>query len=534
MASSEDDMTIKNKNLLLLFVVLCGLTVMTLTMVVEIRSANKLFKNSSFITDKRDVLKSLLADGLQCGQALRNATLNPNDTKAVENLKNAIASLEKNNELLVKNNSADATDIQGEYKSYFENTTKLYKQKNGGTNIAIDDIQGNTKIWREYKAKLEKKLKDAKQESQIIEGQFDSELNAILVKVLIISIVIFAIVTILVLGISATIKRKLDIMNEMTKELASADGDLTKRIALKGNDEINEAANCINEFLQKTHDLIAKAKISSEENASVATELSKTAIQIGHRSEDEAGVINETYEKTSRIIENIRVTAEEAQAVKNRINTADETLLKSQSELKSMTASVERSVRVESEFADRVHGLTLQAQQIKDILGVISDIADQTNLLALNAAIEAARAGEHGRGFAVVADEVRKLAERTQKSLVETNATVNAIVQSITDASEQINENSDNIKELGSKSHLVEANIIDAVDTMNTALKVVDEMVENNMKNVKDFDTIIGGLNVASKTSQLNARSVEEIASAAEHLNSLTESLNKDINKFRT
>ncbi|MDX1809416.1 MAG: methyl-accepting chemotaxis protein [Sulfurospirillaceae bacterium] len=149
-------------------------------------------------------------------------------------------------------------------------------------------------------------------------------------------------------------------------------------------------------------------------------------------------------------LESMEQTNKEANDILNnntlQLKTTIESLRQNQFvELNGMiNATVERIQSVankEHELADNLHSLAGNAQETKQILVTIGDIADQTNLLALNAAIEAARAGEHGRGFAVVADEVRKLAERTQKSLAETAATINILIQAINDNSESLNKN---------------------------------------------------------------------------------------------
>lgn len=116
--------------------------------------------------------------------------------------------------------------------------------------------------------------------------------------------------------------------------------------------------------------------------------------------------------------------------------------------INSTVDRIQNVANKEHELSGNLQSLAGNAQETKQILVTISDIADQTNLLALNAAIEAARAGEHGRGFAVVADEVRKLAERTQKSLAETAATINILIQAINDNSEELNKNMDEMMSL--------------------------------------------------------------------------------------
>jgi len=141
-------------------------------------------------------------------------------------------------------------------------------------------------------------------------------------------------------------------------------------------------------------------------------------------------------------------------------------------ELKEMISSaVERIHNIsyqENEMVENLRTLVLNANETKEILSTIGDIAEQTNLLALNAAIEAARAGEHGRGFAVVADEVRKLAERTQKSLSESTATTNVLIQSISDSSDALNTNATEVNDISEDVTLISKKVDEIIHDLNT------------------------------------------------------------------
>jgi methyl-accepting chemotaxis protein len=166
------------------------------------------------------------------------------------------------------------------------------------------------------------------------------------------------------------------------------------------------------------------------------------------------------------------VIEERAHELSSAIGTLKQTTFRELSGIVERTGEkILSAAHKENELADSLQKLSSDAEQVKGILTVISDIADQTNLLALNAAIEAARAGEHGRGFAVVADEVRKLAERTQKSLTEINATINVVVQSIGDNSEALNSNAKDM------NHLTE-DLSNIDQKMDEVLAVMDRLTE--------------------------------------------------------
>ena len=334
--------------------------------------------------------------------------------------------------------------------------------------------------------------------------------------------------------ISKTISKPLNDLVARADNLSSGDGDLTRKLEVIGNDEIAVASSSINRFIEKVRILISEVKNLSNENSSISHELSSTSLEVGRAVETSMQIVGNTTNKAFTLKDELTEGISEAKEGKTELIKANDFLKDANNAILELTKDIQSSAATEIELAHRIQQLSSDATQVKDILVVIGDIADQTNLLALNAAIEAARAGEHGRGFAVVADEVRKLAERTQKSLQEINATINVIVQAIVDSSDQMTSNSKKVESLATTACDVETKINNMFQVMNNATKVSDKTAENYLKTGSDIESMIDDVSRINDISSQNARSVEEIASAAEHLSRMTETLNLKLSEFRT
>ncbi len=310
--------------------------------------------------------------------------------------------------------------------------------------------------------------------------------------------------------------------------------NLTKAIQIGTHDEIADAMKYVNKLLESLRIALEQAKNSAAENASVAEELSATSLQIGNRTEDTARAVADTTSGANDVAKLLANSEEESKKAGDETKEAASEVSDAAKEVLGVSSELQQVVAEQTELSDRLNRLSTEAAQVKTVLSVISDIADQTNLLALNAAIEAARAGEHGRGFAVVADEVRKLAERTQKSLTETDATVSVIVQSVNDATDMMTRSSKNIQSLGERSKSVEEVMHKTIDIIAEAAKIADQTAKDAAAGNQKTQEVIGKINTINELSTTNARSVEEIAAAAEHLAKLAETLSISLNQFKT
>jgi methyl-accepting chemotaxis protein len=348
--------------------------------------------------------------------------------------------------------------------------------------------------------------------------------------------VVILIVTIACLSIALKIVVTRKINNFVAKitDLSQGDGDLTKRLDITGNDELTEANRQFNHFVETLDTLIAHAARTAVDVAASAgsiqtysASMSKGVGDAAVQATSMATASEEMSATSGDIAQNCLMAAESSQH-SNKIASEGSSVI--QATVDGMTRIAER---VKS-TASVIESLGSRSDQIGAIVGTIEDIADQTNLLALNAAIEAARAGEQGRGFAVVADEVRALAERTTRATREIGEMIKSIQKetkiAITTMEEGVAEVAKGTEDAARSGEALQE-ILQQISEVTQQINQIATAAEEQTATTSEISSNIFSItDVFAKT----AHTAQETSNEAGKLNKLSDELRNTVKRFKT
>ncbi|RSD26927.1 methyl-accepting chemotaxis protein [Mesobacillus subterraneus] len=387
-----------------------------------------------------------------------------------------------------------------------------------------------------------------------------SEVSTVALVIIALSAIAFVAGIVIALYISRMISKPVQLVSQAAKEVAK--GNLSiGAVQVKNKDEIGELADSFNEMTTNLRDLIYKVSSTSEQVAASAEEMMASADQTSSATNQVATAIQEvasgaetqsknTEESAKAVSEMSAGIQRVAETTSNVAESAAETTKQAQLGHESLEKVIEKMKTINhttSETNAVIKDLDRKSAEIGKIIEVITGIADQTNLLALNAAIEAARAGEHGKGFAVVADEVRKLAELSRQSASQISGLIEVIQKETHQVVEMMNKGT---VEISDGALLVEdtgrtfEDILKSIEGVSAEIQEVSAISEEMSASVMQVNASIDEVTriargsvastaeIASATEEQLA-SMEEVASSSSSLASMAENLREMVAKFR-
>lgn len=356
------------------------------------------------------------------------------------------------------------------------------------------------------------------------EAVTNSELIASNARITLLSIASFGIILCVIISIwfPNLISKPLKRVMESLKQFAEGEGDLTRRIEIDGDDEFGRLSVLFNGFVDKLQEIISQVSdvtsrlATTSEELSAITKQSSDSVQVQrHETDQVATALNQMTATATEVARNATQTATSARE-------SDEQVVKGKSQVESTTNSISQLASEVAVAADSIKQLENQSLEIGNVIDVIQSIAEQTNLLALNAAIEAARAGEQGRGFAVVADEVRTLASRTQKSTLEIRDIIERVQAGATHAVRSVESGHEKAKmtviaaeetSLTLEAIVKEVSVISENTTQIASAaeeqRTVTEEVSRSVSNISD------GATQSAEGAEQTARASEELSQLA-------------------
>ncbi|PUD26627.1 methyl-accepting chemotaxis protein TlpB [Helicobacter pylori] len=300
------------------------------------------------------------------------------------------------------------------------------------------------------------------------------------------------------------------------------------------NDEISQVGRGVNLFVENARLIMEEIKGISTSNKTSMDKLVQIVQETQKSMKDSSTTLNSVKNKATDVANMMNASIEQSQGLRKRLIETQGLVKESKEAIGDLFSQITESAHTEEELSSKVEQLSRNADDVKSILDIINDIADQTNLLALNAAIEAARAGEHGRGFAVVADEVRNLAGRTQKSLAEINSTIMVIVQEINDVSSQMSLNSQKMERLSDMSKSVQETYEKMSSNLSSVVSDSNQSMDDYAKSGHQIEVMVSDFAEVEKVASKTLADSSDILNIATHVSGTTMNLDKQVNLFKT
>ncbi|GAA8336821.1 methyl-accepting chemotaxis protein TlpB [Helicobacter pylori] len=331
------------------------------------------------------------------------------------------------------------------------------------------------------------------------------------------------------------IVKRIDELVLKINAFSHGDKDLRAKIDVDDrNDEISQVGRGINLFVENARLIMEEIKGISTLNKTSMDKLVQITQETQKSMKDSSTTLNSVKNKATDIASMMNISIEQSQGLRKRLIETQGLVKESKDAIGDLFSQITESAHTEEELSSQVEQLSRNADDVKSILDIINDIADQTNLLALNAAIEAARAGEHGRGFAVVADEVRNLAGRTQKSLAEINSTIMVIVQEINAVSSQMNLNSQKMERLSDMSKSVQETYEKMSSNLSSVVLDSNQSMDDYAKSGHQIEAMVSDFVEVEKVASKTLADSSDILNIATHVSETTINLDKQVNLFKT